>query len=411
MPDSHYRSTSAGSKADGMAPACISAILGKRNIPNGLRPGFLGEDVFIHKNYVQFRPLLPQMNTAKDQRKSFTPDNLKSRAELRAKNDMHYTYKENRYGHELDIDNYRYIDDEFVPLSPPKEKSPLEKAQYAAQMSSESRLYAQKRADRSERGKRGPITKVSKKSSTRLKQFLASILDLGLWIDFTFPDDVMLGKTLEERRDFANDCLKKLKRFIHKQGLKEIWKKEFTTRKSGKLKGLYLPHYHIAIAGLSRQQAKDWQMTCIKILVKWIDIIGTEDENALVVACHRKSFRKIHSSRQAIAYIGKYFSKTNEVENEDGEVISIGRAWGYALVLKDEVPDPLHLFLNKTQAIQFRRFIKKYKRLKPKQKNRIGIYEQITNGYSTFVFADETALLRFLMSVGVVLDQVNGVPF
>ena len=65
-----------GREAAGMAPACISAINGKLRIPNGLRPGFLGEDIFIHPNYVQFRPCQPAMNKSKNQRKHFKPDPL-----------------------------------------------------------------------------------------------------------------------------------------------------------------------------------------------------------------------------------------------------------------------------------------------------------------------------------------------
>ncbi|MCG8686917.1 MAG: hypothetical protein MI892_18705 [Desulfobacterales bacterium] len=419
MSYSRYTSKMAGRvAAASMAPACISAIFGKRNVPKGLRPGFLGEELFIHKNYVQFRPFNPDMNVSKTNRKGFKPDDEKTRADFIRKNHIHYEYKKNLYENRDDliddIDNHRVVkvpgqkELELVDFKP--EKTPLQKRQQAAQIGAESRIYAQKHNERISREKRGIITKVSRKSSIRLKQFLASILDLGLWVDFTFPDDVMVGKTLAERRDFANECLKKLKRFIHKLGLKEIWKKEFTTRKSGKLKGLYLPHYHIALAGLSRQQEKDWQMLCIKILTKWIQIIGTDDDNALVVACHRKSFRKIHCSRQAISYIGKYFSKTNEVEDEDGEIISIGRAWGYARVLKEEIPDPIHLYVNKGEAIKIRRFMKRYKKLKPNEKF-IGAYEQITNGYSTFLFADETTLLRFLMSIGVDILQDSGVPF
>ncbi|WP_035240937.1 hypothetical protein [Desulfobacter vibrioformis] len=379
-----------------MAPACISAISGNAIIPNGLRPAFLGEDIFVHKNYVELRPFYPHMETSKNsqcpQIKSFDE---KSRKEVNAKYDLHYEYRENRY----DFDKF------------PENGTDLEKAQYLAMISSESRIYAQKDiVNKTDHETRGIITNVSKKSATRLKKFLASVLDLGLWIDFTFPDDVMIGKTLAERRDFANECLQKLKRYLHSIGLKEIWKKEFTDRKSGKLKGFYLPHYHIALTGLSQQQAQYWQLTCIKILTKWVDIIGTDDDNALVVACHRRSFRQIHHSRQAISYIGKYFGKTNEVEDENGEVISIGRAWGYAKVLKSEIPPPCHLFLNKDQSIQFRRFLKKYKQLKSNKKF-IGVYEQIVNGYSTFLFADQDTLIRFLDSIGVDCSQVNGVPF
>lgn len=391
---SNYKQNNVG-EAGVMAPACISAISGDCIISNGLRPAFLGEDIFIHKNYVELRPFFPEMNKSKNvQCPKLKSYEEKSSLERNKKCELHYEYKANRYG----FDVY------------PEDGSDLEKRQYAAQLSSESRIYAQKTIDNTAHETRGIITNVSKKSATRLKKFLASVLDLGLWIDFTFPDDVMLGKSLAERRDFANECLKKLKRFLHSQGLKEIWKKEFTDRKSGKLKGLFLPHFHIAIAGLSRQQAQNWQLTSIKILTKWVDIIGTDDDNALVVACHRKSFRQIHHSRQAISYIGKYFSKTNEVEDETGEIISIGRAWGYAKVLKSEIPSPHHLFLNKQQSIQFRRFLKKYKQLKSNKKF-IGVYEQIINGYSTFLFADQETLFRFLDAIDVDCNQVNGVPF
>ena len=438
------------------APACISAISGNRRVPVGLRPGFLGQDVFIHQNYLEFRPLYPDMDLSREKIKGLKPEHEKTFKDQMKKRRLHYSYKKNQYDNnplvrfetnpdnfrivdgealpvtpppelttlkkaqydayhmiqfESNSDNFKVVGDEILPLSTPPELTPLGRAQYEAHHNSASILYTKpKHKFTSPREKRGIITKVSKKSSNRLKKFLASIPDLGLWVDFTFPDDVMFGKTLEERKDFANECLKKLKRFIHKIGLKEVWKKEFTDRKSGKLKGLSIPHYHIALAGLSRQQAKDWQMTCIKILVKWIQIIGTNDDNALKVACHRKSFRKIHHSRQAISYIGKYFSKTDEVQDENGDTISIGRAWGYAQVLKDEIPDPKHLFLNYGQSIQFGRFMKRYKRLKPNKKF-IGAYEHITNGYSTFLFADKGTLLQFLESIGVDVMQDSGVPF
>ena len=394
-----------------MAPACISAISGNGIIPNGLRPAFMGEDIFIHKNYVELRPFYPDMDTSKNKKcPQFKSFEEKNRKERNAKYELHYNYKKNRYDFEPDLNNFKVVDGEVIPINPIPEMTDLEKRQYAAQLASESRIYVQKEIDKTNRETRGIITNVSKKSATRLKKFLASVLDLGLWIDFTFPDDVMLGKTLAQRRDFANECLQKLKRFLHSIGLKEIWKKEFTDRKSGKLKGLFLPHYHVAITGLSQQQAQNWQLTSIKILTKWVDIIGTDDDNALVVACHRKSFRKIHHSRQAISYIGKYFSKTNEVEDENGEIISIGRAWGYARALKGEIPPPSHLFLNIHQSIQFRRFLKKYKQLKSNKKF-IGVYEQIVNGYSTFLFADQDTLVRFLDSIDVDCNQVNGVPF
>ncbi len=403
-------------RAGPMASACITAISGKYSIPRGLRPGYIGEDILIHKNYVEFKPYEPDMNVSRKKFDGFTPAEEKTPDQIDKAHEIHYNFLKNQYDFETDIDNYTIIDGPDGPkmqqINPEPELTVLQQAQYAAQLNAESRLYTRKQTKSLiDRTKRGIITNVSRKSANRLKKFLARILHLGLWIDFTFPDDVMEGKTLAERRDFANDCLKKLKRHLHSLGLQEIWKKEFTKRKSGKLKGLYVPHYHIALAGLNAHQKKHWQMTCIHILAKWVDIIGSDNPKALQVACHRNSFRQIHCSRQAISYIGKYFSKTNEVEDEQGEVISIGRAWGYAKPLKDGLPDPHHLFLSKNESIQFRRFVRKYKKLKPNKKGFISVYEQIINGYSTFLFANNEVLLEFLESIGVDINQQQGIPF
>ncbi len=412
MPDS--TSTSMRSASDEMAPACISAIFEHTSENSHIRASSLGEDIFIHKNYTDFRPFTPNMNVS-DKPFRFKSNDQKTRKEIALKHKIHNDYLENELPDHFKpiiagkltknskgeiCGSLQNINPVFVP-----------KHKLSAHLRSEERLYITSSSSKNAiREKRGIITKVSKKSSNRLKKFLASIPDLGLWIDFTFPDDVLVGKTLAERRDFANACLKKLKRYLHSIGLKEIWKKEFTDRKSGQLKGLPVPHYHVALSGLSRKQQKDWQLTSIKILHKWVKIVGSNDENALVVACHRKSFRRIESSKQAISYIGKYFSKTNEVEDETGEVISIGRAWGYARVLKDEIPEPHHLYLNSTQSIKFRRFMKRYKKLTPNKKF-IGAYEQMIKGYATFLFADENTILRFLMSIGVDITQDQGIPF
>lgn len=407
----YHISQAHGSEAAVMAPACISAIFEHTFENSHIRASHLGEDLFIHKNYTDFRPLTPDMNVTPKFTGFKTPEE-KTRAETNKNHQLHYTYKKNQYGFKTNIDKYRINDaqDKIIPINPLPEKSDLENAQYAAQRNAESRIYTKKACTHTIREKRGIITNVSRKSANRLKKFLASIPDLGLWVDFTFPDDVMLGKTLAQRIHFANECLKKLKRYIHSIGLKEVWKKEFTDRKSGQLKGLDVPHYHIILTGLSLKQEKDWQLTCIKILYKWVKIIGSKDNNAVVVACHKKSFRKIESSKQAISYIGKYFSKTNEVQDESGDVISIGRAWGYARSLKDQIPDPHHLYLNRSQSVKFRRFMRRYKKLKPNKKF-MGAYEHMTKGYATFLFADETTVLRFLMSIGVDITQKAGVPF
>ena len=98
-------------EAGAMAPACISAIFGNSISPNGLRPGFLGENIFIHKNYVELRPFLPDMEKSKNTKApEFKKFEDKTPKEKNRQCELHYTYKENRYDLGPDLNDYKIVD-------------------------------------------------------------------------------------------------------------------------------------------------------------------------------------------------------------------------------------------------------------------------------------------------------------
>ncbi len=248
--------------------------------------------------------------------------------------------------------------------------------------------------------KRGQIKGMSKKSSIRLRKRAARIEDLSLWIDLTFADDVMVNKSITERAEFSYYCLKRLTKYVKdKFGLHLIWKREWQDRKSGKNIGEIISHFHVLFGGMSPKQHKNWVSICCQILIRWVEITGTDNENALVVAINKKSYRRIENPKHATCYISKYFSKDEPLDIPPGE--SIGRCWGKSKNCPDAVPWIISLTDRETVKL-IRHMIRK-KKLKSKKGK--FIRNQLHKRYSTFLFEDEVEIGRYLNFIGV-FDEV-----
>ncbi|MEH0022398.1 MAG: hypothetical protein V6Z89_22290, partial [Desulfobacter sp.] len=255
--------------------------------------------------------------------------------------------------------------------------------------------------------KRGKITGMSKKSSLRLRKRAARIDDLALWIDFTFADDVMETKTITERAEFSYYCLKRLMKYTKETfGLHLIWKREYKARRSGKNKGEIIPHFHVLFGGLTPKQDKVWLSICTQLLIKWVEITGTQNDNAYVVAINKKSFRRIHNPKHATCYISKYFSKDEPLEIPEDE--SIGRCWGKTANCPDV--KPYVISLSQRESFQLTRHLIRKKNLTTK-KSKFLKY-QLQNGHPTFLFEDECDIGRFLLFIDVnMFPHLDPVPF
>jgi hypothetical protein len=246
---------------------------------------------------------------------------------------------------------------------------------------------------------RGIITHISAKSARRLQKKM-SRADLGLWIDLTFADDVFTHLPFSDRLRIAYSCLNKFERYLKSLGLFCVWKKEIEQRKSGLYKGARVPHYHVCLSGLSQSQKDNWRQLCIRLLIEWVKITGTEDPNALVVALKAKagvpcSYRLIENAKMAIRYVGKYFSKTDVVSGRVESLVeeSIGRAWGCSRDLPLAPAQVIHL--DPQEACSVRRLVRRY--LKPKKNKRfVGLLEQLRAGYATFAFVGDAVIHSFV---------------
>lgn len=397
--------------------ACINSISGKPFKTNGVQDVYDGETLNVYPNFVEFRPWELNMNCSLKEFTGFIPFEDKKLSLQEKKVSMHYEYKKNRYGIE-NVRRHEFFNctfgEHYVPSAREYRPYQLRKAQFAYQLSSENPFYTrQSKSGSTERSKRGLITCISPKSANRLKKTMSRVLNLDLWIDLTFSDDVFEGMNFQEKLKFSYDRLNEFERFIRSLGIHYIWKKEIKPRLSGRLLGERVPHYHVALCYLSEDQKRNYKRLCIQLLKKWVSITGTTNPDAWKVALNKdrfgepSSYRLIKSAKMAGCYIGKYFSKTEPLK--DYPIESIGRAWGKSLGIP--LADAIQVNLTRNESIRFRRIVRKALKLR-KNKKFIGCNEQLKRGYSTFLFLTEDFIFRL---AGFVSDnpfkKADPVPF
>lgn len=209
-------------------------------------------------------------------------------------------------------------------------------------------------------GKKDIIKEFSKKSRNNFKKFLCKIEDkLNLWQDITFVDDVMQIEA--ERKNVSNKAINRFRRIVLDKhpSIKIAYKREWVTRKSGNLKGEYVPHFHMFLSVPNLREDQDLFNLAIELAKIWVSCTGTKEiEKSLSVAQNYKSYRIIKSLKQAQKYATKYVTK----HGENWATESIGRSWG--TIGNFNIAKPPEIEMTADEMVQFRR---RLRRLAPKK--------------------------------------------
>jgi hypothetical protein len=238
-------------------------------------------------------------------------------------------------------------------------------------------------------GKRGKIINFSNKSRQRLLQMFGKILDHpSVWQDFTFPDDVMEGKTINERAKFSTKCETEFKRRIERQ-YPDLWgiiRREWEIRKSGKIKGEECPHLHVLWEKEGIKES-DFRKVCIQLALMWVDIIKTEEYGkALMVAVNPNSYRWVVDRKMAQNYVSKYITKVEE--HEKGE--SRGRYW---MTIGDiPLEEPLIIPITDEEGDILRRLFRN--KIGDKRKN---VYRYLRSRYFATWFFVEAVTVKLML--------------
>ena len=257
-------------------------------------------------------------------------------------------------------------------------------------------------------GRKGPVVMFSRKSRRNLMIKLAEMKSpFEFWQDFTFADDIMQGLTVKERSKKTSKILKAFKLWLDRAGYKihGVWKREWRPRRTGKLIGQYVPHYHFlfSIEGIF---GKDYFNLAKLFAHKWVEFTGTNEyEKAINVALNHNSYRLIESRKQANIYVSdrKYISKNGEFVSDE----SIGRNWGY--LGEPEFSENETFFLNQPEMVLLRRILRNFVK-----KNKKKFRQLIAEKYRRFfLFVERSTIHRILewIAQNRMIRAVEGVPF
>lgn len=237
---------------------------------------------------------------------------------------------------------------------------------------------------------RGKITTFSEKSR---REYMKRVLRIPesqkpvLWQDFTVADDVMEGKTITERSVFAAETWHRFRKRV-KRELPDVYiiaRKEWQIRKSGRLIGQAIPHFHTFVGSASLP----WDEICTKLAVMWVESTQTrERNNALKVALHPKSYRELTDGRKAMAYAMSYCKKEDKILGHIEE--SCGRAW--MTIGKVPEADPEVVTVRDREETIVRRTLAKLI-WKKRKKYRQNLRRQ---GSSSFVAVSKDTVLRII---------------
>jgi len=237
-------------------------------------------------------------------------------------------------------------------------------------------------------GRKNRVTSFSKKSRNNLlKHFGMMVTAPEMWQTFTFADDVMKEKSIEDRKDYSGYCLNRFEKYLNKffPKIGMTWRREWETRKQGSLAGELCPHFHVMYYSPDTA-VEEYQSLVICLAEEWVRITGTKDPAAIKVALHRKSYAFLDSRTKAMKYVSKYLSKGSMAASE-GQ--SIGRSWG--IIGNIVMAEPEEMKLTDVEAVMLFRFLRRY------AKRKRSLARQLSGGWvHTFVLISQSTIERIL---------------
>ncbi|MBA7698652.1 hypothetical protein ES703_107332 [subsurface metagenome] len=239
---------------------------------------------------------------------------------------------------------------------------------------------------------RGKVTYLSIKSRIRLLKRLASIRDsFQLFQTFTFPDDIMEGKTITERSRISSEVRRRFLRVVRRRwpSFKAVIRQEWQARKSGKIIGQECPHLHFLylMNFLTKANYKDYARILAGL---WVECLHTQEvEQALSVAQHESSYTWMHNQLMGKKYISKYIAKVDQSETKE----SRGRAW--YMVGEFDIPAPEWQALSNQDNIRIRRLLRRYMKGRNHHVAR-SLRKQESNG---FCFIQRETIYRMIGAV------------
>ena len=166
-------------------------------------------------------------------------------------------------------------------------------------------------------GIRGKIKGMSAGSRARLMGKILAWHDVpNVMLTLTYPDE----PANDPKRDLKNFKMRLARNYPAVTG---VWRMEIVPRKSGQLRGVFMPHFHLILhvpdgvdyERFKRDASEMWTSVCRKDF--WTP------RNAELHKRRGTDCQRIRSAQGALSYASKYIAKEDKAES-----IEAGRSWG-----------------------------------------------------------------------------------
>ena len=166
-------------------------------------------------------------------------------------------------------------------------------------------------------GVRGKIKGMSSASRARLMQKFLAWHDVpNVMLTLTYPDE----PANDPKRDLKNFKARLARSYPSVSG---VWRMEVVPRKSGELRGVFMPHFHLV---LHLPSDVDYEKFKSDVSEMWTSVCRKDFWTPRNAELHRRRgahCQRIRSAQGALSYASKYIAKEDKAES-----IEAGRSWG-----------------------------------------------------------------------------------
>lgn len=229
-------------------------------------------------------------------------------------------------------------------------------------------------------GLRGEVTGFSRESRKRMFEFMAQIRNTGgmLFLTLTYDDAAWLQKSEAHQDDFEAFRRRFERAF---PTWRAIWRVEIQQRKSGMLRSMHVPHFHMIVftgegaddytQAINTARLSDWGNAA------WHEITASTDENHRLYGFH---VTPVRNRRHAYSYVSKYVGK----RDDDG--ISCGRRWGR--IGKFDRSASERVALDDAEITALRRLVKRWLKNRNSRYARRFARQSCKTGFTAFGIGD-----------------------
>ena len=209
------------------------------------------------------------------------------------------------------------------------------------------------------------LTEFTNRSRSNMLAKMAKARNTGplLFITLTYRDQEWFSNTPRNLQSHLENICKRIEHNYPNAG--EIWRKEWTIRKSGEHKGEVAPHIHMIVRGVG-EDANDFKAW---LTTAWAEVCGAAEHGATA----RVDCQIARSYKHAARYVSKYIAKLPDDDQElairfylylnRGE---IGRHWG--MRGKWDVSHSTILPMAAKQSVIFKRLVRGWLRSRNKSR-------------------------------------------